>query len=88
MFWLNYLLETMELSEAIKLRIKDILKEKNWTLSKLCAESLITPSTLYDFIYGKSHCPSLMTIYRICNGAGIKLDDFFKEPYFDDISNI
>lgn len=44
----------------------------------------ITPSTVFDFIYGKSKYPNLLTIKRLCIGAKIKIKDFFDRDYFDD----
>lgn len=78
----------MKLDEALKARIKEILKEKNISLTALCLNSNITPSTIFDFMYGKSKHPSILTIKKICAGAEITLKDFFDRDYFNSTEEV
>lgn len=78
----------MKLDEALKVRIKEILKEKNISLTALCLNSNITPSTIFDFMYGKSKYPSILTIKKICAGADITLKDFFNRDYFNSTEDV
>ena len=78
----------MDTNIAIQKRIYEILEEKNISLTALCLNSNLTPSTIFDFMYGKSKCPKVLTIKKICSGAGITLKDFFDRDYFDDTSDL
>lgn len=74
----------MKLEEAIKTRIMEIVAESDGSLTSLCLNSNITPSTIFDFMAGKSKCPKVITIKKICIGAGITLEEFFARDYFND----
>ncbi len=78
----------MNTDQAIKTRILEILKEKNITLTALCLNSNITPSTVFDFMSGKSKCPKVITIKKLCAGADITLAEFFSRHYFNDTEDI
>ena len=78
----------MNINEAIRKRIKELVKEKNISLTSLCLNSNLTPSTIFDFMSGKSKCPKVITIQKICAGAGITLQDFFAREYFNDTSEL
>ena len=78
----------MNLESAVRKRIEELLKEKNLTLTNLCLNSNLTPSTVFDFMYGKSKSPKIITIKKLCFGAGITLEEFFARDYFNDESDI
>ena len=78
----------MNINEAIKIRIEEILKENNLTLTALCLNSNLTPSTMFDFMAGKSKCPKVTTIKKICAGANITLKEFFDRDYFNSMEDI
>jgi len=78
----------MIIDEAIRKRIKEILKEKDVSLTALCLNSNLTHSTVYDFMAGKSKHPTIITIKKLCIGAGISLREFFDRNYFDDDSDV
>ena len=78
----------MKLEKAITKRINEILDTKKTTLTALCLESNLTPSTMFDFMSGKSKCPKVITIKKLCSGAGITLKDFFDRDYFNDIDDV
>lgn len=73
---------------AIKTRINEILKEKGLTLTALCLNSNVTPSTIFDFMAGKSKCPKVITIKKLCAGANITLAQFFDREYFNDFEDV
>lgn len=73
----------MDTEMALKERINEILKEKNLTLTALCLNSNITPSTVFDFMSGKSKCMKVITVKKLCVGAGITLKEFFDREYFE-----
>ena len=73
----------MTIEEAIKTRINELVAEKQTTLTALCLNSNITPSTVFDFFAGKSRCPKVITIKKLCLGANITLQEFFAREYFN-----
>ena len=74
----------MNLDDALKKRIDELVKEKGITLTALCLNANVTPSTIFDFVYGKSKCPKVLTIKKLCVGASITLEEFFSRDYFND----
>ena len=78
----------MNTDVAIKTRINEILKENKLTLTALCLNSNVTPSTIFDFMAGKSKCPKVITIKKLCAGANITLTQFFDREYFNDIDDV
>lgn len=78
----------MLLSEAIKLRIEEILKSNNTSAYKLSYKSGISPSNISDIFRGKVTEPTLSTILHICEGANITLKDFFDSKLFDGVEAI
>ena len=77
----------MNLSEGIKKRINEFVKDKK-SLKAICLNSNITPSTVFDFMNGKSKYPNILTLKRLCIGLGITLTEFFNTDYFNEDDNI
>ena len=75
----------MTISEAIKHRLKDYLKERNITAYRLSYLSGISSSVVSDCLRGKVKEPTLSSIIHICEGLNVSLKDFFNSPYFDDV---
>ena len=73
----------MSIDEAIRKRINEIVKANKTTLTALCLNSNLTPSTIFDFMCGKSKCPKVITIKKLCLGANITLEEFFARDYFN-----
>lgn len=78
----------MNIDDAIRKRISELVKSNNTTLTALCLNSLITPSTIFDFMSGKSKCPKVVTIKKLCLGANITLKEFFEPDYFNNTDDI
>lgn len=78
----------MNLEDAIRKRIEEILNNNNTNLTALCLNSNITPSTVFDFMYKKSKSPKISTIKKLCVGAGLTLSEFFNRPYFNDSDEV
>ena len=77
----------MKFSDAVRKRIMELVDDEK-SLTSLCLNSNITPSTIFDFMYGKSNYPNLLTIKRLCLGAKITLKEFFDRDYFNDDESI
>lgn len=78
----------MLLSDAIILRINELLKENNLTVYKLSYRAGISNSIISDCKRGKVKEPTISSIIHICEGLGIELKDFFDSPYFKDVEAI
>lgn len=74
----------MTTEQAVRTRINEIVTERQKSLTSLCLDAGITPSTVFDFMVGKSKCPKVSTLKKFCQGAGITLKEFFDRSYFDD----
>lgn len=75
----------MDLSKAIRIRITNLIKETNISVSKLSTLAGISRSTLSKFLAGKRKLIRLDMIEYICEGLDIKLKDFFDDKVFDNI---
>lgn len=78
----------MVVSEAINLRIKELLEEHNLSVYKLSYRAGISNSIISDFKRGKVKEPTISSIIHICEGFDIELKDFFDSPYFKDVEAI
>ena len=76
---------SMIISEAIKLRINELLKQNNLSAYKLSYNSGISASILSDCLRGKVKEPTISSIIHICEGLEIQLKDFFDSPLFLDV---
>lgn len=72
----------MKLNEAICQRIINLCKENNITVNKLAMQSGLYQSTVNNILLGISLNPQILTIYRICQGLDMTLDDFFNDKLF------
>lgn len=77
----------MQLSDALRLRIKHLLKENNMKVWDLCKATGIPCSTLSTFLTGKSKLLKINTILHICEGFNIQLKDFFADEVFLDVED-
>ncbi|MBR0491902.1 MAG: helix-turn-helix transcriptional regulator [Clostridia bacterium] len=75
----------MLLSDAIKIRINELLDENNMNTWKLYKQTGVPASTLSYFLNGKRELISLKTLLHICEGFNITLKDFFDSPIFNDV---
>lgn len=78
----------MNLDEAIRTRINELVDENKTTITALCLNSNLTPSTVFDFMSGKSKCPKVITIKKLCAGANITLEQFFARDYFNNTEDV
>ncbi len=75
----------MDLSQAVRIRITNLIEERNINVSKLSTMAGISRSTLSKFLSGKRKIIRLDIIEYICEGLNMKLKDFFDDSLFDDI---
>lgn len=75
----------MQLSDAIRQRILNLLKERSMTINSFANKAELNPSTLRNFIIGINHSITLNKLYKVCLGMGLDLVDFFDDPLFVDV---
>lgn len=75
----------MELSEAIVLRIKQLLKEKNMKTYDLSIKSGVPSSTISLFLSRETKTIRLENLLYLCEGFGIELKDFFNDEVFKNV---
>ena len=72
----------MTVERAIRRRILELCMEKKFSVSKLADVSGINRSTVYEFLAGRTKCPTVTVVKQLCEGAGVSLRDFFDKEYF------
>lgn len=77
----------MDTNEAIIKRVNELCKNLNMSLTALSLASNLTPSTVFEFMKGETKIPKVITIKKICAGAGITLEEFFSPKYFNDFDD-
>ena len=75
----------MTVGEACRIRIEELLNERNITLNKLAIISGITQSTLNNIISGRNKSTTVSTVKKICDGIEISITDFFTSPIFENL---
>ena len=77
----------MKLNEAISHRIINLCNKNHITVNKLATKAGLYQSTVNNILLGYSNNPQVVTIYRICQGLNITIDEFFKDELFSDIED-
>ena len=75
----------MDLSDAIRIRINNLIDERNLNVSKLSTLAGISRATLSKFLSGQRKFLRIDIIEYICEALEIKLKDFFNDAIFDNI---
>lgn len=75
----------MDLSQAVRIRITKLIKERNLNVSKLSTMAGISRATLSKFLSGQRMYLRIDIIEYICEGLNIKLKEFFDDKIFDNI---
>lgn len=70
----------MDLSQAVRIRITNLIEERNINVSKLSTMAGISRSTS-----GKRKIIRLDMIEYICEGLNMKLKEFFDDKVFENI---
>ena len=78
----------MNISDAIRFRIDDLLEDYDLTAYRLSYLAGISPSVISDCQRGKVKEPTISTIIHICEGLDMQLKDFFDSEYFVDVEAI
>ena len=75
----------MQLSDATRKRIKQLLKQNNMKLWDLSKAAEISLPTISDFLKNDTKNLRMDTMLHICEGFNITLKDFFDDPLFNEV---
>ena len=75
----------MDLSNAMRLRIKQLIEENDSNGNKLALSSGINRSNINRFLRGKNKSITIESITLICQACNISLKDFFDNSLFIDV---
>lgn len=73
----------MLLEDAIALRIEQLCIERNMTKYELFVKSGVPQTTLCSIKKKRSKSVQIKTLYAICEGFDISMEQFFASPLFD-----
>ena len=76
---------SMMIGEAVRKRILQLCKERNFSINKLCMICGLTQSTVNNIVSGRNNSVTISTIKKICDGLEISVLDFFDSELFRDL---
>lgn len=74
----------MQLNQAISMRVKELLQERNMTQYHLSSLSGVPKSTINNLLNCSYDSVKLRILHEICQGFQISLTEFFQSPLFDE----
>ncbi|MGN0748468.1 MAG: helix-turn-helix domain-containing protein [Christensenellales bacterium] len=77
----------MKLTEAIAIRVSQLLNEKNLSQYSLYKNGGVPRSTVCDVVNNKKKRVSTETIYQICTTLGLSLAEFFSDSIFNELDD-
>ncbi len=75
----------MYLSDAIRIRIENLICNNNLNGNKLALNSGMNRSNINRFLRGKNKSIKIESITLICQSLNISLKDFFDDELFNDV---
>ena len=72
----------MNISQAVTIRIKELLKEKNLTQYRLEQNTGLSHDTIKSIMKGKAKGVNLKTLILISEGFGISISEFLNVDLF------
>ena len=75
----------MGVKQAVVLRFKEIMKQRNMRPNELANLSGVTPSTVYSMLDERRKELSINVIKKLCDGLDMTLGEFFCVPLFDNL---
>lgn len=74
----------MKISQAVALRIREILAQKNMSQYRLEINSGLSKGTFTSLMYARYKGVNLTTLIIVIRTLGITIDEFFKSPLFSE----
>lgn len=75
----------MGVKQAVVLRFKEIMRQRNMRPNELANLSGVTPSTVYSMLDERRKELSINVIKKLCDGLDMTLGEFFSVPLFDEL---
>lgn len=75
----------MYLSDAIRIRLEDLMEETKMNGNKLALSAGINRSNINRFLRKQNKSITIESIALICQGLNITLKDFFDDKIFDEV---
>lgn len=75
----------MTLNQAVGIRLKKLLEEKEWNNYTVQREGGVPRVTVGRVVGSKIKTVKLDTLYQITQTMGISLKEFFDDPIFDNL---
>ena len=72
----------MTLTEALSIRLNELLQERKITQYRLSILSGVSQSTIGDIRHQRNKAVNVRIIYEITQGLKMELPDFFDSPLF------
>lgn len=72
----------MTLTEALSLRVNELLEERKLTQYRLSILSGVSQSTIGDIRHQRNKTVNIRIIYEIAQGFSMELPEFFDSPLF------
>jgi len=76
---------TMTLSQAVTLRLKELLDQKKISLYKLERTGHISPNTARSLVSERNKSVNLKTVMQLIRALEIRASLFFDSPLFDSL---
>ncbi len=73
----------MTISQAVVSRVENLLRQKGLTAYKLIQLSTLPKETYKSLMKGKTKSVDLKTVFSLCSGFNISIQEFFNDPIFD-----
>ena len=75
----------MSVKEAVVVRFRELMEQRNISPNELANLSGVTPSTVYSMLDERRKELSINVIKKLCDGMEITLGEFFNAPLFDNL---
>lgn len=72
----------MNISQAVALRIRELLKEKNMTQYRLEQNACLSHDTVKSIMKGKANGVNLKTVIALADGFAITVSEFLNSELF------
>lgn len=73
----------MRVSEAIAIRLREVLNKKDISKYRLEMDSGVAPSTIKDILYATREGGNIKVIITLIRALGITVAEFFDHPIFE-----
>ncbi len=75
----------MSVKEAVVVRFREIMAQRNMKPNELANLSGVTPSTVYSMLDERRKELSINVIKKLCDGLDMTLGEFFNARVFDEL---